>query len=111
MLGKEVWIWVIIVSGYNSCCVTSFRLTSSHHLFHFSNELRPNRIAPITPCRHARVGELTGDTARVYDLVARHFIASVSHDAVWKSTTIHLSIEEVGAKGNFAIHGKQLVTP
>ena len=66
---------------------------------------------PITPCRHARAGELSGDTARVYDLVARHFIASVSEDAVWKSTTVCLSIEELGDKGKFTIRGKQMVTP
>jgi len=66
---------------------------------------------PITPCRHARAGELSGDMARVYDLVARHFIASVSHDAVWRSTTVRLAIEELGEKGNFTIRGKQLVSP
>eukprot|EP00804_Cyclotella_cryptica_P011112 CCRYP_020500-RD/>CCRYP_020500-RD protein AED:0.15 eAED:0.15 QI:179/1/1/1/1/1/9/334/1141 len=66
---------------------------------------------PITPCRHARAGELTGDMARVYDLVARHFIASVSDDAVWKSTTIHLSIGDIGDHGNFTIRGKQLLMP
>ncbi len=66
---------------------------------------------PITPCRHARAGELSGDMARVYDLVARHFIASVSHDAKWRSTTVKLSIEELGEKGNFTIRGKQLVSP
>jgi DNA topoisomerase-3 len=66
---------------------------------------------PIIPCRHARAGELSGDSARVYDLVARHFIASVSEDAVWKSTTICLSIEELGEKGQFTIRGKQMVSP
>lgn len=45
---------------------------------------------PITPCRYARADELSGDMARVYDLVTRHFIASVSHDAVWTSITVHL---------------------
>jgi DNA topoisomerase-3 len=63
---------------------------------------------PITPCRHARAGELTGDMARVYDLVARHFIASVSHDAVWTSTTVHLSIKALGDKGRFTVRGKQV---
>ena len=63
--------------------------------------------APITPCRHA-AGELTGDMARVYDLVTRHFIASVSQDAVWKSTTVCLSIDELQDKGNFTIRGKQV---
>ena len=67
--------------------------------------------APITPCRHARAGELSGDMARVYDLVTRHFIASVSHDAVWQSTTVRLAIEELGDKGTFTIRGKKLVDP
>ena len=49
--------------------------------------------------------------ARVYDLVARHFIASVSHDAVWRSTSVCLSIEELDDKGGFTIRGKTLVTP
>lgn len=46
--------------------------------------------------------------ARVYDLVARHFIASVSHDAVWRSTTVQLSIDELDDKGKFTIRGKQV---
>lgn len=46
--------------------------------------------------------------ARVYDLVVRHFIASVSHDAVWRSTTVCLSVEELGEKGRFTIRGKQV---
>ena len=65
-------------------------------------------IAPITPCRHARAGELSGDMARVYDLVVRHFIASVSHDAVWRSTAVNLFIEELDDKGKFTIRGKQV---
>jgi DNA topoisomerase-3 len=66
---------------------------------------------PITPCRHARAGELSGDMARVYDLVARHFIASVSHDAKWRSTTVKISIEELDEKGTFTIRGKTLISP
>ena len=66
---------------------------------------------PITPCRHARAGELSGDMARVYDLVTRHFIASVSHDAKWRSTTVKISIEELEDKGNFTIRGKTLISP
>lgn len=49
--------------------------------------------------------------ARVYDLVTRHFIASVSHDAKWRSTTVKISIEELGEKGNFTIRGKTLISP
>jgi len=63
---------------------------------------------PITPCRYARAGELSGDMGRVYDLVTRHFIASVSHDAVWTSTTVHLEIDVLDDKGKFMIRGKQV---
>ncbi|KAL7548997.1 hypothetical protein ACHAWF_012271 [Thalassiosira exigua] len=66
---------------------------------------------PITPCRHAQAGELSGDMARVYDLVTRHFIASVSEDAIWRSTTVSLVIEELDEKGGFTIGGKELVAP
>ena len=48
---------------------------------------------------------------RVYDLVTRHFIASVSQDAVWTSTTVQLSIDILEDKGNFTIRGKQLASP
>ena len=65
---------------------------------------------PITPCRAAS-GYLSGDMARVYDLVTRHFIASVSHDAVWKSTTVELQLEALGDNGAFKISGKQIVSP
>jgi DNA topoisomerase-3 len=49
--------------------------------------------------------------ARVYDLVVRHFIASVSHDAVWTSTRVDFSIDTLGEKGGFTLRGKQLVSP
>ena len=65
---------------------------------------------PITPCRPSG-SYLSGDMARVYDLVTRHFIASVSHDAVWKSTQVEVQLEVLGDKGDFKISGKQLVSP
>lgn len=65
---------------------------------------------PITPCR-ASDGYLSGDMARVYDLVTRHFIASVSHDAVWQSTRVELALEELGEKGTFSIAAKEMVSP
>jgi len=65
---------------------------------------------PITPCRPAGPGELSGDMARVYDLVVRHFIASVSPDAVWRSTKIDFAIESIGDKGTFTLRGKQIVS-
>jgi DNA topoisomerase IA len=76
--------------------------------------------------------------ARVYDLVVRHFIASVrlqkmrfsvgrsivecvlnrrvchmqvSQDAVWMSTRVEFSIDVLGEKGGFTLQGKQLVSP
>ena len=66
---------------------------------------------PITPCRAANPQELSGDMGRVYELVVRHFIASVSHDAVWKSTKIGFEIEALGDKGKFSLSGKELVSP
>jgi len=66
---------------------------------------------PITPCRAARAHELSGDLARVYDLVVRHFIASVSQDAVWQSTRVDFGLESLGEKGSFTLRGKELVSP
>lgn len=40
---------------------------------------------PITPMR-ANEGELEGEQARLYDLVTRHFIATVSPDCVYEKT-------------------------
>jgi DNA topoisomerase-3 len=66
---------------------------------------------PITPCRSAGPGELSGDMARIYDLVVRHFIASVSEDAIWRSTKIDFEIESLGDKGKFFLTGKEVSTP
>jgi len=66
---------------------------------------------PITPCRPAGPHELSGDMARVYELVTRHFIASVSQDAVWNNTRVDLSIKALADKGLFTIRGKQLISP
>jgi DNA topoisomerase IA len=66
---------------------------------------------PITPCRAAGQGELSGDMARVYEFVVRHFIASVSQDAVWRCTRVDFAVEALGDKGSFILRGKQLVTP
>ena len=61
---------------------------------------------PIIPCRSAGPGELSGDMARVYDLVTRHFIASVSHDAVWQATKVTVDVDALGNQGQFTIQGK-----
>ncbi len=66
---------------------------------------------PITPMRAASPYELSGDMSRVYELVVRHFIASVSPDAVWRSTKITFEVEALGDKGKFYLAGKELVTP
>eukprot|EP00957_Ditylum_brightwellii_P152169 11585409-Ditylum_brightwellii.AAC.1 len=62
---------------------------------------------PITPCRAAGPHELSGDMGRIYDLVVRHFIASVSHDAVWRSTRVKLELDTLGDQGKFTISGKK----
>jgi DNA topoisomerase IA len=46
--------------------------------------------------------------ARVYDLVVRHFIASVSKDAVWQSTAIEFEVDVLGDKGKFSLRGKEV---
>jgi len=66
---------------------------------------------PITPMRSADTHELSGNMSRVYELVTRHFIASVSPDAVFQSTKVSIQIEALKEKGNFTIRGKQLISP
>lgn len=51
---------------------------------------------PITPCRAAYPHEHTGDAARIFELVVRHFLATVSPDAVWRSVHIKLLVEPAG---------------
>ena len=66
---------------------------------------------PITPMRAAGPYELSGDMSRVYELVVRHYIASVSLDAVWRSTKVTFEVEALGEKGTFFLTGKELVSP
>lgn len=50
--------------------------------------------------------------ARVYELVTRHFIASVSQDAAWKNTKIELEVASLGNnKGKFMLRGKEMISP
>ena len=63
---------------------------------------------PITPVRAAGPSELSGDMARLYDLVVRHFIASVSKDAVWQSTSVEFELDALGDKGKFSLRGKEV---
>ena len=44
----------------------------------------------------------------MYELVTRHFIASVSQDAVWKSTKVELKIEVLTNQDIFSIRGKEV---
>jgi DNA topoisomerase-3 len=48
--------------------------------------------------------------SRVYELVVRHFIASVSPNAVWRSTKVTFDVEALGDKGKFYLAGKELVS-
>lgn len=79
--------------------------------FSTNSPLKKGDHPPITPMRAADAHELSGSMARVYELVTRHFIASVSPDALFKSTKVSLQIEPLKEKGNFTIRGKQLVSP
>ena len=45
---------------------------------------------PIHPVKHASKSELGHDEWRVYELVARHFLACISKDAVGSETKIDL---------------------
>lgn len=62
---------------------------------------------PITPCRMVQPNELHGDSARVYELVTRHFLASVSPDAQYEETKVVLS---AGQKQEFTASGKKLLS-
>ncbi|GFR42563.1 hypothetical protein Agub_g3474, partial [Astrephomene gubernaculifera] len=63
---------------------------------------------PITPVRPAREEELGGgDAWRLYDFVARHFLGSVSPDAVYRKTKATF---EAGGEG-FSAVGSVVVRP
>ena len=62
---------------------------------------------PITPCRFAQAGELGGDAARAYELVVRHFIASLSPDAAYLVTRVEARVGDE----TFSARGRQLVRP
>ncbi|KAL3266012.1 hypothetical protein HHI36_010201 [Cryptolaemus montrouzieri] len=62
---------------------------------------------PITPMKLASRNELDGDAWRLYDYITRHFIATVSKDCRYLSTTVTLSInDEI-----FTASGKTLIDP
>jgi DNA topoisomerase III len=47
---------------------------------------------PIHPVKNAQQSALTHDEWRVYDLLTRHFLATISKDAVGSETTIKARI-------------------
>jgi DNA topoisomerase-3 len=62
---------------------------------------------PITPMRAASASELHGAEWRLYDYIARHFIATVSPDAEFESTTASF---EIGGE-RFSCKGRRAVSP
>jgi DNA topoisomerase-3 len=62
---------------------------------------------PITPMRAASANELHGAEWRLYDYIARHFIATVSPDAEFESTTAAF---EIGGE-RFTCKGRRAVSP
>lgn len=62
---------------------------------------------PITPIRSATEAELGGESYRLYELIARHFLATVSPDAVYLATKVTFSAgSEV-----FEVSGRQMLEP
>ncbi len=47
---------------------------------------------PITPVALCAAGDVGGDAARLYELITRHFIATLSPAATWLRTTLHVDI-------------------
>jgi DNA topoisomerase-3 len=62
---------------------------------------------PITPCRLAQPYELSGSESRIYDLVARHFVATVSPDAIYLRTKVQFK----GAEEMFHLSARVLIDP
>eukprot|EP00056_Hartaetosiga_gracilis_P012783 m.205176 g.205176 ORF g.205176 m.205176 type:complete len:492 (+) comp13746_c1_seq3:93-1568(+) len=62
---------------------------------------------PITPMRVASDVDLGGDMWRVYDLITRHFIATLSPDCKYESTDVTLSV----GKELFSLTGSRLLRP
>jgi DNA topoisomerase-3 len=47
---------------------------------------------PITPVALCAAGDVGGDASRLYELITRHFIATLSPSATWLRTTVHVDI-------------------
>lgn len=50
-----------------------------------------------------------GNSSRVFELIVRHFVATVSPDAIWSSTRVQLLVEPAGEK--FVAAAKTLKFP
>lgn len=62
---------------------------------------------PITPTKLATRNELDGDAWKLYDYIARHFIASISDDCKYLTTTVTFNVNgEI-----FTTSGKTLLDP
>ncbi len=60
---------------------------------------------PITPVQCVSPASLSGDEARLYDFIARHFLASISQDCTFVTTRV----SAISAGELFTAEGKQLV--
>ncbi|KAM3572437.1 hypothetical protein VYU27_005564 [Nannochloropsis oceanica] len=63
---------------------------------------------PITPVRALDSTEFPGDMGRLYELVTRHFLATLSHDARFLQTKVLLSST---SGENFTVAGKIMIDP
>lgn len=61
---------------------------------------------PITPVRAATEGQL-GDSYRLYDMITRHFLATVSGDCKFLRTRVNLDVNGEG----FSITGRKVIDP
>ena len=62
---------------------------------------------PITPVRLAHEGDMDHDSWRVYELVARHFLATVSRDCKFYRTKITVEMDTCGER--FSLTGRRLI--
>ncbi|GLG93365.1 DNA topoisomerase 3-beta [Gryllus bimaculatus] len=62
---------------------------------------------PITPMKLAQKSDLDSESWKIYDYITRHFIATVSRDCKYLSTTVSFKI----GNENFSCTGKTLLDP
>ncbi|XP_064471514.1 DNA topoisomerase 3-beta-1-like [Ornithodoros turicata] len=62
---------------------------------------------PITPTRDASRSDMDADSWKVYDYIARHFVATVSEDLKYMQTTAQFQVGDEG----FTLTGKSVVAP